>query len=274
MLLGGGKMNQCAVCKTYVDSKYKYCKYCGYKYSKYETPEDIISMLKSVYNDYPSIDNEDNLNGKISITKNRSRLSNSNQFKCNIIKNRIKEEIEKYNTIKAPLDKISNNKIKEKIDNILTPILKNVNELTRILVNIEFNRFQEDFRIINNSIDVDAINDENELASIIESEMDKYMIWTKSMNSELPKLINQENEMKILDEKYKKAINDIKEKYYIRKLNVALKKTSLVESECTLAEESRIYSMNNYDSEIEEIEYEIDRLNAELEMKNLTNAST
>ncbi len=226
------KIKVCKVCFSFLNDNQQCCDFCGYVYKNVEYSED--TRKKYYY----------------SPKNNYNTLLN----KANILWKQTREEILRCRAIKKYYKDIGDDSLSNKIYDLLIKL--NINTKTLIQKNIEldFLRFRIDCEIVCTKIDLKYISTKD-FDDIIEFERKKFDKWYKEVNSVIEYFI-------IIDSmEYEKIINKMK----TRMIKSILLTTSLIDNKNNY-NIPKDFEISKIEDDIKLIRYEIDRINAEIEI--------
>ena len=243
-------MNECGICKTIIEENEKYCPFCGYKVDIYRFYSDYDRQYKYDI----AFDN-----GKeIGSTKNRLlkplRLKNSIAYRHAMVSKRIDEEKKKIESIEIALKNINNKIVYNRIENAKQKIGNLVESLYLCKYNYEYIKYSIGINTIKNESDrrPDIYTEKS-----LEIQKAKYEEWKSKLIEEG----NVANISSFFDEKDKDYYGLI-EKIALLMVGRVLKKASIIKNN----DLGYISIQESNDKEIENILYEIDRLNGELDL--------
>jgi hypothetical protein len=244
-------MQRCKICGVFGCYKDKYCPYCGYRFNplKNYTKEDLENNYRL-----------DSNNGKgknyegTKLINYYKRVGNSSAYKKTKIDKTIDNEIKKINTIENALKNINENKTKDALELLIEKFKYLTFSLIICSLNYDFLKYLLNFEAIYEVIG--TLTSEN-IIYFISCEEESYKNWKsiitiKYSGMPISKYINETDN----------RFNDLKEKCSLTLIGSILKSTSLIRE--NIINYQKINEIG--DNEINNILYEIDRLNSEIEI--------
>lgn len=253
----GGKQwfpERCEICGCLNMRQDSYCKYCGYRTRSEIEDEDHRYYL------YVKTGNSSSKVPTLGLTRIFiSRVPNFLE-KRHVIFDKIKVEQQRRKEIELVLQNIRDQAILGKVLNIVTKVDAVLQRLFLVRFDLEFQRFQssllciEEFAARNRELSAASLND---WIGVIVSEFNDWVKKAQALrHSDAPKE-NLEAKQSVLD-------------HLVERISMA-KIGNLVSSATTvigLPEVEDHISNEKYESALNDIEYEIDRLNSEVEVEN------
>ena len=181
--------------------------------------------------------------------------------KTQTLSKRIALELEKITSIDSLLDNIYRPQIRSKVVDGRAKIERLVDSLIRWKVNLDFLRFYNDYAVIDRANKAGVLQPDR-LSQLLEREDDKLVDWKADLERQLDRPVTWE----CYEEKIA-LVKALKERISLGMVSNLLSSTTLLNTDSSAWDVQP--SELDIDEEIGRITYEIDRLNAELELDKL-----
>jgi hypothetical protein len=228
-------MKTCSSCNTYAHDNAEYCEYCGeIFYKEYKVFSEIANIFHS-----KSVRDRKTI---FPFEKNRQLCL------------KIDQENQRVNDIQILLENIKNNNVKQKINNIVIQIMGYIVSLVKCRCDIEFIR-------ISTSLNALMIDGRKIKSEELVKYCDEFKNELNNTFSEIKKLYNLDSLESYFEEK-KVDMDKMIENISVLLISSILSNTSIMK-ELEYNPESHYRTL---EENIDKINYEIDRLSAELSM--------
>lgn len=244
----------CKICSANSLSERAYCHYCGYLFD-----EEYPTNQKELYALYCRTDNVSEEKKQVQFFKTKPKRIRNILSKRNILFDQISSEREKVKNIKALLNNISKDTNKNKIQSIIDKMESLIDELLKCRINMEILKYSQGLCEIREAITKESLK-AAEVDGLLREESTKYVEWIEKLKNS----INSGNITEYVENRGE-TISSLKEEIALKVIAGILSSTNLAGATQSIEVESD--NVDSIESEIQRINYEIDRLTAEISLR-------